>query len=187
MRVGIWSRCRATTPIEQTDHAASSGFDPGGEQCALRTSETAGQHTVHCCSHCHVTTTATYFELPPAPVFDALPHLTTSTTSTTSTSTTLRLQHLDDDSPSLRTASTADYHYNCTTPTTPTTNTLHLLPLQLLLTPPLLLSWRLHSLHYYILQEGGRHANECYDLPTQTSASPSREGSTASQPDRCHY
>ena len=53
-----------------------------------------------------------------------------------------RLQHLDDDSPSLRTASTADYHYNCTTPTTPTTNTLHLLPLQLLLTPPLLLPWR---------------------------------------------
>ena len=42
---------------------------------------------------------------------------------------------------------------------------------------------------YYILQGGGRHANECYqyDLPTQTSASPSREGSTASQRDRCHY
>ena len=45
-----------------------------------------------------------------------------------------------------------------------------------------------HSLHYYyILQEGGRHANECYDVPAQTSASPSREGSTASQPDRCHH
>ena len=37
----------------------------------------------------------------------------------------------------------------------------------------------------YILQEGGRHANECYDLPNRASVSPSREGPTASQHDRC--
>ena len=64
MRAGIWSHYRATTPIEQTGRVASSSFDPGGEQCAPRTSETTDQHTVHCCSHCHVTTTATYFESP---------------------------------------------------------------------------------------------------------------------------
>ena len=47
------------------------------------------------------------------------------------------------------------FNYYNTTTTTTTTATM---------TPQ-------HSLHYYyILQEGGRHANECYDLPAQTSA-----------------
>ena len=112
--------------------AESSSFDPGGGQCALRTNEAADRHTVHCCSHYHVTTTMTYFEHLLAPIFGALPRPTTSphlphlphhhiTTSTTSTPTTLRLQHLDDDSsPPLRIATTAGYHYhyNYTTPTT---------------------------------------------------------------------
>jgi hypothetical protein len=124
MRAGIWSHYRATTPIEQTGHAASSSFDPGGGQCALRTNETTGRHTVHCCSHYHVTTMMTCFEHLAAPIFDALPHLTTVYhiyhITTSSTPTTLHLQHHDDDSPPLRTANTAGYHYhyNYTTPTT---------------------------------------------------------------------
>ena len=89
-------------------------------------------------------------------------------------------------------------HHHCGLPTllatTTTTTTLHLLPPTTTstttnTTTTTTMATRRHTLHYYyyILQEGGRHANECYDLPTQTSASPSREGSTASQPDRCHY
>jgi hypothetical protein len=77
MRAGIWSCYRATTPIEQTGRVASSSFDPGGGQCALCTSETTDRHTVHCCSHYHVTTMMAYSAHLPAPIFDALPHLTT--------------------------------------------------------------------------------------------------------------
>jgi hypothetical protein len=130
MRAGIWSHYRATTPIEQTGHAASSSFDPGGGQCALRTNETTGRHTVHCCSHYHVTTMMTCFEHLAAPIFDALPHLTTVYhiyhITTSSTPTTLHLQHHDDDSPPLRTANTAGYHYHYNyTTTTPTTTYYH--------------------------------------------------------------
>ena len=72
----------------------------------------------------HVTTMMTCFEHLAAPIFDALPHLTTVYhiyhITTSSTPTTLHLQHHDDDSPPLRTANTAGYHYhyNYTTPTT---------------------------------------------------------------------
>jgi hypothetical protein len=154
MRAGIWSCYRATTPIEQTGRVASSSFDPGGGQCALCTSETTDRHTVHCCSHYHVTTMMAYSAHLPAPIFDALPHLTTFyhichiTTSTTSTPTTLRLQRHDDDSPPLRTASTAGYQLHYTY--------YHLLPLQLLLTPPLLLPWRPDATHSTLLLHSTR-------------------------------